>query len=488
VDTEGIVFASFMVLIRSMFWQYRRPGLPRKELESFVSNFANTHVNNAMLSFGDALHGGMYFGGSSESQKASEKVLAHAIKKTKTAYNYIRRCYHNNMFIDSGGFQIQMGFIDEKGVPILTDGYCNLMTQLNDPNTYYFIEDVLPSDKIKNLDSAIQLSIDGIHKMAQLPEFIRKNIYYIYHFQTPDIFAGWQRVLREAPPEMLGGHRWSVGGIVSKGVTSADSTFISYMLPMQDIIRREWDYMCSKQPIYFHILGVTAQLDILFFALFEALLKSYGFNVHMTFDSTSTIMSVCRGNVFWYWTPEPYETYHEISLHPRSAKKLVKTMLPHARVTNEEVIMRVVRNMQETYGFKGVEKHYNEDTNRMETATQYIFMLHQMFTLQQMHRWCKKQSLRLIDCFHNSTPADFIKELIDVGTRIRSVDTTTSAIRAKATSISNTLISFDSILQGNHKTLEQIMAQTRAIVGGIKESGKYEPTNQLRKELMITCL
>lgn len=482
MDTSGIVFAGFLVFYRSVFWQFEQTGLSDKILHETSESFLNNNVHNAMLSFGDSLHCDVDYNVNEEENAKSAKVLKTAIKRVLAKYVFMRKAYHNNMFIDSGGFQIQMGLINAEAVPLLTDAYCQLMRQIDDPNTYYYIEDVLPSDKIKDLNLALDLTIAGIKKMSQLPEHIRKNIYYIYHFQTPEIFKGWQRVLKEAPPELLGGHRWSVGGIVSKS-GAVDSTFVTYMLPIQDIIRREWDYLQSGNTIYLHILGVSAQLDILFFALFEELVNSYGLSIHMTFDSTSAVRSVCRGNIFWYWSEQPTEAFHEINLRPKAANKIVKTLLPNIRITNEEVIYSVIEELRTKYGFAGIDEYYNKETNRLYTDTQYIFMLYQLFMMKKMHEWCRCKSSELIDIFRNSTPHEFIKRTVDIGSRVHSSDRATSVIKSKVNAIYNTLRSFDDIFSGNHKTVDQIVSQTISVLGGVAERGYYEPDDNTRADI-----
>ncbi len=93
-DVNGIVYASFKVLLRSMFWQYEKD-------ETKVKSFVNKEVKNCMLSFGETLHG-----------EGNIKNIKSSVNKIKKDYDYIRQYFDNNMFIDSGGFQIQMELIE----------------------------------------------------------------------------------------------------------------------------------------------------------------------------------------------------------------------------------------------------------------------------------------------------------------------------------------------------------------------------------------
>lgn len=427
-DVNGIVYASVRVLLRSMKFQYDGD-------DSKIRNFANTHIDNCMLSFGEALHSG-----------GNIKNIQRSVNKIKRDYNFTRSYLDNNIFIDSGGFQIQMEMIEPKNIPYLIDGYCNFIDYVPDSNTYFFIEDVIPTQKGKvNREDALKYTIQGMKQMSQLSEAKRKNIYFVYHFQSPNIFDLWQEVLKATPPEeYLGGHRWAVGGIVSNSGTANDTSFISYMIPMQDILQRELEYLKKGNSMYFHILGVTGFLDILFYTLFEELLKKYNMNVSITFDSTSAIMTVCRANAFTFWETEPVPSFYTADLRPAYAHKGVKDYHQiNKHLTNNMIIQDKIKYMQNTYGFKGIETHIGEN-GRMVTDTQYIFMLYQALSFKKLHAWCKIESKKLIDMFFQDKQ-EFGNKLLTTATTLRS-GRITRYVNNKCTAIFNTIKTFNNIL------------------------------------------
>ena len=433
-DVNGIVYASFKVLLRSMFWQYEKD-------ETKVKSFVNREVKNCMLSFGETLHG-----------EGNIKNIKSSVNKIKKDYDYIRQYFNNNMFIDSGGFQIQMELIEPENIPYLIDGYCDFIQSVPHNNTYYFIEDVIPTQKGKvNRQQAYDMTIRGMKQMSELPDIKKNNIYFVYHFQSPNIFDLWQEVLKATPPEeYLGGHRWAVGGIVSNSGTANDTSFISYMIPMQDILQRELDYLKKGNSMYFHILGVTGFLDILFYTLFEELLKKYNMNVSITFDSTSAIMTVCRANTFTFWETDPVPGFYTADLRPRNAHKGVKGfhhLTEH--LTNNMVIQDKIKYMQNTYGLKGIETHIGEN-DRMVTDTQYVFMLYQALSFKKLHAWCKMEAKKLMDMFFIDKQ-EFGNELLITASALRS-GKVTRPTNNKCTAIFNTIDAFNNIL--SHEGVE----------------------------------
>lgn len=442
-DVNGIVYASFKVLLRSMFWQYEKD-------ETKVKSFVNKEVKNCMLSFGETLHG-----------EGNIKNIKSSVNKIKKDYDYIRQYFDNNMFIDSGGFQIQMELIEPENIPYLIDGYCDFIQSVPHNNTYYFIEDVIPTQNGKvNRQQAYDMTIRGMKQMSELPDCKKNNIYFVYHFQSPNIFDLWQDVMKVTPPEeYLGGHRWAVGGIVSNSGTSTDTSFISYMIPMQDILQREMIYLKQGKPMYFHILGVTGYLDIFFFTLFEALLKKYNLNVSITFDSTSSIMTVCRGNTFTFWENDPVPGFYTADLRPSQAHKGVKNFQAVKElITNEKIIQAKIKEMQTKFGFTGIDTHIGED-GRMVTATQYVFMLYQMLSFKHMHTWCQNQSKLLIDLFFEDK-REFGIELVKTASHLRSGKMSRDS-KNKCTAIFNTIEAFDKILASkeSYKSLSSIRNQ-----------------------------
>jgi hypothetical protein len=220
IRTEGIVYAGFQTLVAATELMYLKSSSDK------IMNFLDSNYQNGMISFGETLHG------------KGTKSIKTAIRKVNRTFDYVRSNYSNNIFVDSGGYQIAVDKIEAKDVPSLIEAYAGFIDSVKDNNTYFYIEDVIPNgSKIATADIAGDLTIRGLKRFENLSKNKKENVYFIYHFQSPAVFNMWQRVLNEAPPEqILGSHRWAVGGIVASDATSFDKQFISYMIPVLDIL------------------------------------------------------------------------------------------------------------------------------------------------------------------------------------------------------------------------------------------------------------
>lgn len=453
-DTDGIVYATFRVMLRCIMAQYMKSNnnsIDKEFMNEMTKKFANNNVKNSMISFGDSLH---YNGDVTD--------IKRSIKYLRREYRNVRNHYDNNVFIDSGGYQIQTNYIDYKNVPYLIDGYCEMIQNMKEKNVYYFIEDIIATsynkEKIPSMEIAKNLTIDGIKKMSQLPEEKRKNIYFIYHFQSKQIFDAWQEILKYSHPnEFLGSHRWAVGGIVSDTAVPKNINYITYMYPIIDIIQSELNYLKNKGRVNLHILGVTAYLDIFFFALLKKLFSKFNYDVNISFDSTQPIISVCRGHRFLHYD-KINDYFFEVDLGINNKSNNIRNADLNNHSTQEEFIINEIQNLKNKYNFVGTpNNHYIDSTNnklRICTEANYIFTIKQLLMLQFLFDWSYEKSDNILELYY-SDYNEFVNYLSECCYKIRG-NTIINHTKLKIKNIINTLNLFDSILQGKKYSVEFI--------------------------------
>lgn len=453
-ETNGIVYATFRVMLRCIIAQYmkeKNKSIDKEFLDKMTKKFANENIMNSMISFGDSLH---YNGDITD--------IKRSIRYLRREYKNVRKHYDNNVFIDSGGYQIQTNYIDHKNVPYLIDGYCEMIQNMKEKNVYYFIEDIIATsynkEKIPSMEIAKQLTIDGIKKMSQLPEDKRKNIYFIYHFQSKQVFNTWQEILKYSHPnEFLGSHRWAVGGIVSDTSVPKNINYITYMYPIIDVIQNEMDYMKNKGKVYLHVLGVTAYLDIFFFGLFKKLFDNYGYNLNISFDSTQPIISVCRGHRFLHYDEE-HDYFFEVDLGIDKKDEKIRNADLHNHSTHEEFIINEIKNLKNKYGFIGTpDGHYIDRSNdklRIYTEANYIFTIKQMLILKFLFDWSYKKADDIFELYYSDYNG-FVNYLSECCYKIRG-NTIINHTKLKIKNIINTINLFDSILQGQRYSVDFI--------------------------------
>jgi hypothetical protein len=454
MDTNGIVYATFRVMLRSVIAQYSKltNGVVDKDfLEKNVSAFANTNFNNAMLSFGEALH-----------CDGDAKDIKRSVNHLRREYNNVRKYYNNNMFIDSGGYQVQMNFIDHTVVPYLIDGYCETIQNMKEKNVFYFIEDIIATsynkEKIPSMNIAKKLTIDGIKKMSELPEEKRKNIYFIYHFQSRDVFRAWQDVLHKAHPnEYLESHRWSVGGIVADSGVPKDTNYITYMYPMIDILQQELSYLKKGGTVNLHILGVTAFLDIFFFGVLKRLFDIYDYKINITFDSTQPIIGICRGQKFLNYNKEK-DYFFEAITNPNAAKTRLRNSDLHNYGTYENFILNEIEKLKNEYNFIGVPSgHYIDRSDkkpRIDTLANYMFTIKQMLMLKFLHQWSYEKAGEMFQLYFTDYN-EFYNYTMECCTKIRGNNMATQT-KTKVKNIVNTINLFNDILSGKTYSIDFI--------------------------------
>lgn len=434
VKTEGIVLASMQSYVKATRLYI--------DDETKVKNILN-EFKNGMVSLGDIIHG----------QRKIERV-DKAIKKINTVYNFVRDSYDNNIFIDSGGYQIAVNRLEMKYIPNLIEAYSSFIESNDNEKTFYYIEDVVSTgDKVPTIEDAKELTILGLKRFNEIPKNKKKNIYFIYHFQNIELFDAWQDILEVTPPEeILDSHRWAVGGIVaSSSSNNYDKKYISYMLPVVDILQRELSYLKTEGTLYFHVLGVTGLLDMIFFALFQELFKFYNFKLEMTFDSTGAVQCIAKGQFFYYLEND---ALYKIEMGHKDHNKRVQGFFEgEARYTNKE-IMDIIKEKyinEKEFNTKCFNnEYYVVDENGKKTLHPYglrFFIPHSGSQYSDIFDWAKKKAEQILPLYISGN-SEFINELYLLSSKLKG-NNKTSQSNDKITSIVNTLNLFNSILSGN---------------------------------------
>lgn len=379
-DCEGIVYSGFDTHIAM---------LQKIMDDHLIRDFNNEQFNSTMLSFGRYITG--------------KNKITTAVKNGKKAIKSLRDYYDGHLFIDSGGFQIMTGVVKKNQIPNLIDGYCNMINDVNEPNTYYFIEDTIPTDinEISTINEAVDFTALGLKEMHKLPFEKRKNIYFIYHFQSPSVFDGWQKLMHQTHPnEYLESHRWSVGGIVASKSTMFDTDFITYMLPAIDIFQTELEYMKKGNTVYFHVLGVAGLMDILFYTLMTKLFERRGLSVKITFDSTSSIQSIVRGRYIYAYVDE---VLYKISLDPKHANNRIGK---NSMKRNIDVIKDVLNTMSTKFSTKSIEQIYED--GKINIFAVKTFVTYQALVYAEIFRKSMVWSDEIINDVIENKPSSYM--------------------------------------------------------------------------------
>jgi hypothetical protein len=247
-----------------------------------INSLLHDNVNKFLFSYGAALNKG-------------EKVDSGVNKRFKKRFdNLTSREYLNDieMTIDSGGYQVQQGFIDKDDTSTMIDLYHDMLLTINDRIDYAFPLDIAPGIQFCAYDSWDEIkkyNIESLSKAAALPEELRRKILYIHHFRTPKLNEIWKSMLFDeglADPF----YNFATGGLVSFG-NNASPPVQLYIIPLMWLI-----HYCKKRKLdkfRFHVLGGSEWKDIIFHKFIEHhIRKIHNIDVEITYDSSSIFQTL----------------------------------------------------------------------------------------------------------------------------------------------------------------------------------------------------
>lgn len=256
--------------------------------ESINNTFDNT-CDSFMFSFGDRL------GKDKDKKKEWPKYVKHQLKALD---EYISKPYMQSpnrfMYVDSGGFQIQMNYLNNEDIPDFMDSFDIFLRLAKNKIHYAFSLEVSPSTKFSSkYQEVLDLNLKSYNQHARLPDEFRKKILSIYHFRTPKCLEIWRKVLIDT--ELYKKFSvWSIGGMAANSqIVQVDRPPL-YSCAVADIIRYELNK--GNKEVYVHILGTSSEFDLVLVSLMKRYAKKYhDVTLIITMDSSKVAQQICLG-------------------------------------------------------------------------------------------------------------------------------------------------------------------------------------------------
>ena len=200
------------------------------------------------------------------------------------------------LFIDSGGYQISVGYLEKQEIFKFIDMYLDFIVENQDKYKYAFSLDIPPNEiTFDSYDDILKWNKDSYSRMVDLPNHIKDRIIYVYHFRTPKVNNIWQQILFESNLAVdLDIKRWGVGGVVAGLKGEDEIPYISYALPLSIITN--FTKQQNKKFLHFHVLGGSTYRDVLFYEIAKLHIKNiHGIDVKFTFDSSGLFKQFMMG-------------------------------------------------------------------------------------------------------------------------------------------------------------------------------------------------
>lgn len=370
-----------------------------------INKILDDCCDSFMFSFGDRLARK-----GRNSKKNWDRYLATQMKSVNF-YNDKEYLNGDNrwLYVDSGGYQIQMNCLRNEEIPKYMDCYEKFLIQCGDKVQYAFSLEIAPSPVFSSdYDEIVKLNQTSYNSHANLPDDIRKKILSVYHFRTPLCLEIWRDLLINSKLyEKFS--VWSIGGMAANNQTANIGQPPLYSLAVSDIVRFEMDR--NNTEAYIHILGSSSEYDLLLVTMMKKYFKKlHNFDVVITMDSSKAAQQVAMGR----FNDVMMENGDVVRIELRS--KDMNVRLPCGYTSMEMYNNHIVEEMN-SYGanFSKVDDFYFTDdkgVNRLKHEVQLANMLYVLYYLQQMTIRIDKQTEVLMDLDHNSE--EYISALCDM--------------------------------------------------------------------------
>lgn len=337
---------------------------------------------------------------------------------------------NSEFYIDSGGFQISVGLLDEKETNILIDLYYKFLREKHNVIDKAFILDIPPGPNCKAFKSfkdVYEWNLSSYQTAASLPDEIRKKIVYIHHFRTPQLWQIYNKILRE--DKMFPNFDFhGTGGIIANMSSDIEIPCIIYVIPLIPLINEALKYGRTK--LYFHVLGGANYRDILFYELFKIhVLKEHNLELEITYDSSGLFKGLMIGRFIHV-------------LHDNIIKKvdIRSECIFDGRFHQEKKVIDILRErlniLADTYGFKRIpiNEVYNQKTGTFFEDVKVYLMFYMLSIYKLVEEKMKKIAQEIypmyesgeLNLFNNTT--ELITKNLNAGKLTKKQKTKTYSV------------------------------------------------------------
>lgn len=251
-----------------------------------------------------------------------EKSILSALKRvTVMTKKYVPDAMR---VLDSGGFQVISGFLKPEYALNYMNVYHKFLVEHSNEYDLSFCLDFPPSDAaISDFEDIKKLNTVSYNEIIKLPTEIQNKMSVVYHFEDPLTNEYWYNLLfgKDKLFYKIQSNNWSVGGMVGGKRSDANNEYIIYGLGLYNLVRHQM--LKGINYLNFHILGVSAYMQIFFMQIIKKYLKLYyDFTLNITYDSSATIAKLNKGRYIHKF--EDMAVYDEINFENTKNNSLYK--------------------------------------------------------------------------------------------------------------------------------------------------------------------
>lgn len=369
--------------------------------EVSLKNFMVNNVNRLLYSFGSGL--------SSKSHSVSDK----RIKKISDVVDSMKKCPFTNdatIFIDSGGFQACMGYIDINDIPKYLDIYTEFIKQKHQDFTMCYSLDipVVKDGIFKTYRQLEEYNRLTYQRFATFDKEIKDKIFYIHHFITPRLYDIWGRFMwNEGLAE--GFTNFSVGGVVAGSGSDHKIPLVTYCIPLSDIVK--YCKIKGIKKFNFHLLGGASYSDIFYHQMFTKHIKVvHDIDVNITYDSSTLFKGIAVGR-----TTRAFK--RDGNLYPMDLHSNILHKKFDGEKTTADCIYEFMNDISDHYGMRHLDPVnfpiYDETTNTYHRAIHMFLMMHEMRIFREIELRCQDNVDELYEYYRQGKRTEFADKCLD---------------------------------------------------------------------------
>lgn len=334
----------------------------------------------------------------------------YIINQLKSLNSYKEKPYmqgkNRYMYVDSGGFQIQMNCLRNDEIPGFMDSFDVFLRIAKDKIQYAFSLEVAPSLQFSSkYQEVLDLNLKSYNQHAALPDEFRKKILSIYHFRTPKCLEIWRKVLIDT--ELYKKFTvWSIGGMAANSQNVLVDRPPLYTCAVADIIRYELNK--GSKEVYIHILGTSSEFDLVLVSMMKRYAKKHhDVTLHITMDSSKCAQQVCLGRFNDIIMPNGQ--IDRISLFSKSMNDTDRNGVSSIDKYNDVIVPALNQ-----YGnkFNRVEDFYypegHKNAGSIKHEVSLANMLYVLYYMEQLYQMIDTKVGELENCVDE---ADFIDQM-----------------------------------------------------------------------------
>lgn len=349
--------------------------------DNFWPNFLDKVSNNFLITYGALLTKSGTANKKKFKDNAYADMFADKLKEMEGLQKYRDKI---NLYIDSGGYQVQMGYVDFNDIDGFVDTYAHFLEKYKDMYDWAFSLDIVyPKGPHANYDDLYDLNKSSYTKLSQLSEDARKKVLFIYHYKTPETLKLFENIYDEVGEHYISGY-WSLSASVAYVSYFVKLPFISSVLGLTwciaDAIKRGF------KEVKIHILAGCGLKDIFFYKILERYVEEvHGVHLEVSYDSSAAFKQflvsrscsvILDGNVL------PKLSLRQDDLNKKCGYKNLTNIEAY-----ELFIKEMVRYVDPSIGEIQLNPFYDEE-GKMDKVQQFLGLMHLMYFYRKFDEYC----------------------------------------------------------------------------------------------------